>query len=169
MRERISHLLIGDTLKAKAARSTVLTIVNFGGQNVIRLLSNLILTRILFPEAFGLMALVQVILAGLQLFSDIGLRDSVIQDKRGGEPDFLNTAWVISIIRGFLLWFATILLAAPMAAFYDAPLLAEILPVAGFAVVLQGFSSTRILLADRNLCKPRWSFCRGTAKPLLSP
>jgi len=148
---RVAQILTSNSLKAKATRSTILAIVNFGGQNAIRLLSSLVLTRLLFPEAFGLMALVQVVLTGLQLFSDIGLREAVIQDKRGGDPDFLNTAWVINIGRGFLLWFVTLLLAAPIAEFYDAPQLAELLPIAGLTAVFQGFGSTRILVADREL------------------
>lgn len=151
MSSKSIRFLAGDTLKAKAVRSIILTVCNFGGQNVIRLASNLILTRILFPEIFGLMALIQVVLAGLQLFSDIGLRDAIIQDKRGDDPNFLNTAWALSIGRGFLLWFATIILAAPVAEFYSAPQLAQLLPVAGFTSVLIGFGSTRILTADRNL------------------
>lgn len=151
MSAKSARLLKSDSLGAKAARSTLLTILNFGGQNVIRLASNLILTRLLFPEVFGLMALVQVVMVGLQLFSDIGIREAVIQDKEGGKPAFLNTAWVITIGRGFLLWFATIILAAPLAEFYNAPQLAEILPVAGFTTVLLGFNSTNILVADRNL------------------
>ncbi len=151
MSEKSARLLKSNSLEAKAARSTLLTVLNFGGQNVIRLASNLILTRLLFPEVFGLMALVQVVLGGLQLFSDIGIREAVIQDKEGGTPKFLNTAWVITIVRGFILWFATILLAAPIADFYNAPQLAEILPVAGFTTVLLGFNSTNVLVADRNL------------------
>ena len=56
-----------------------MTILAFGGGNVLRLLSNLLLTRLLFPEVFGLMAIVQVFLGGLQMFSDIGLKTSIIQ------------------------------------------------------------------------------------------
>jgi hypothetical protein len=54
-------------------RGSMLTVISFGGQNALRLGSNLILTRLLFPEAFGLMALVQVFMTGLQMFSDLGI------------------------------------------------------------------------------------------------
>ena len=149
--ELITHYVKSESLKAKAARGSLLTIFNFGGQNPIRLASNLILTRLLFPEAFGLMALMQVVLVGLQLFSDVGLREAVIQDKRGGDPDFLDTAWVFSIGRGFVLWIAAVLLAVPGANFYNAPQLAELLPVLGLTLFLRGFASTRILVAERDL------------------
>jgi hypothetical protein len=63
---------------------------------------DLILTRLLFPEAFGLMALVQVFMGGLQMFSDLGVNMSIIQSKRGEDPDFLNTAWTFQILRGLI-------------------------------------------------------------------
>ena len=84
-------------------RGSFLTVLNFGGHNILRLGSNLILTRILFPEAFGLMALVQVVLAGTEMFSDFGIRGSIVQSSRGDDPVFLNTAWTVQIGRGVLL------------------------------------------------------------------
>ena len=104
MKQRVKSLLSGDGLRAKAMRGSAMTIISFGGQNVLRLGSNLILTRLLFPEAFGLMALVQVFMGGLQMFSDLGIQASIIQNSRGDDPDFLNTAWTIQVIRGTCLW-----------------------------------------------------------------
>lgn len=65
---RLNALFDGDSLKARAMRGSALTFLNFGGAMFLRLASNLILTRILFPEAFGLMALVQVVILGLGMF-----------------------------------------------------------------------------------------------------
>lgn len=132
-------------------RGSGLTMIGFGGQNVLRLISNLILTRLLFPEAFGLMALVQVFLAGLMMFSDIGIKTSIIQNKRGDDPDFLNTAWTIQIIRGVLLWLAACALAIPAANLYDEPMLAQLLPIVGLNALIAGFTTTNIATADRHL------------------
>jgi O-antigen/teichoic acid export membrane protein len=74
--------------------------LKFGGNNALRLGSNLILTRLLFPEAFGLMALVQVFLTGLQMFSDFGLQASVIRSSPRRGSGFLHTAWTVQILRG---------------------------------------------------------------------
>lgn len=38
------------------------------------------------------MALVHIFVIGLNLFSDVGIGLSIIQNKRGDEPDFINTA-----------------------------------------------------------------------------
>ena len=148
---KLGALMRGDGLKARATRGSLLTIGQFGIANFLRLASNLILTRILFPEAFGLMALVMVVIAALEMFSVTGIGPSIIQNKRGEDPAFLNTAWSVQIIRGFVLWAFAILLAGPAATFYDQPLLAQMIPVAGFAAVIAGFQSTNIFTADRNL------------------
>ncbi|MGR3493676.1 oligosaccharide flippase family protein [Citreimonas sp.] len=141
----------GGGLGARAARSTLLTVAGYGGNQAIRLASNLILTRLLFPDAFGLMALVLVFLMGLALFSDMGITPSILHSKRGDDPDFLDTAWTMQVMRGFVLWGFACLGAWPMAWFYDEPMLAQLLPVAGAALAITGFKPTRIDTANRHL------------------
>ena len=51
----------GDGLGARIMRSAALTVFGFGASQALRLASNLILTRLLFPEAFGVMVLVGLI------------------------------------------------------------------------------------------------------------
>jgi O-antigen/teichoic acid export membrane protein len=148
---RIKSQLIGDGLKARALRGAALTITSTAGGQFLRLVSNLILTRILFPEAFGLMALVTVFITGLQMFSDVGLNASIIQNKRGDDPDFLNTAWTLQIGRGVLLWLATVALAWPVAIFYAEPQLAQLLPVAGLGALIAGFNATNMITVNRHL------------------
>jgi len=149
--KRLIKVMSGNQLTARILRSTSWVLVGFGGAQVIRLASNLILTRILFPEAFGLMALVTVITVGLMMFSDVGIGPSISQSKRGDDPAFLNTAWTIQAMRGLTLWVITLLLAWPMAQFYDQPDLAIYLPVAGLALVISGLLPTRIETARRHL------------------
>ncbi|SIO59870.1 Membrane protein involved in the export of O-antigen and teichoic acid [Rhodovulum sp. ES.010] len=141
----------GDGLAARARRGSVLTVVEFGGANVLRLVSSLILTRILFPDAFGLMALIAVVTGGVAMFSDIGIRASIIRHERGDDPEYFNTAWTLQVIRGVFLS-AMIALLAPFAAdFYDEPRLAQLLPVAGLSALIDGFTPTRVMTAARHL------------------
>ncbi len=144
-------LLKGDSLIARALRGAGLTIFGFGWSQALRLLSNLVLTRLLFPEAFGLMALISVFLMGLNMFSDVGVAPAILQSKRGDERDFLDTAWTIQVIRGSLLWVAACLLAWPAALIYDVPELAMMLPVAALTLVIKGFNTTRYQEANRHL------------------
>lgn len=138
-------------LFARALRGGALTAGSYAITQVLRLGSNLILTRLLFPEAFGLMALVSVVLVGLAMFSDVGIGPAIAQNRRGDDPDFLDTAWTINVGRGVLLWLATCALALPAAALYGAPELALLLPAAGLTLLVAGFNPTRIDTANRHL------------------
>ena len=141
----------GDGLRARVLRGTGLTLIGFGGAQVLRLAGNLVLTRILFPEVFGLMALVQVFMTGLQMFSDMGLRTSVIQNERGDDPLFLGTAFTLQLIRGIILWLAACALALPAANFYEAPMLAQLLPIVGLNAVISGTVSMNAARVNRHM------------------
>lgn len=139
------------SLKKLAIRGAVWTLVGYGLSQSLRLGANLILTRLLIPEMFGLMALVNVFILGLTLFSDIGIGPSIIQHQRGDDPDFLNTAWTIQIIRGFGLWFLCLLIAWPIAQFYSEPQLLWLIPIVGLSTVINGFNSTALFTLKRKI------------------
>ncbi len=149
----IKHTAVfsGQGLLARVLRSASWLMIGYGGSQALRLGANLILARILFPEAFGLMALVTVVTVGLSLFSDVGIGPAIAQNPRGDDPDFLNTAWTIQVIRGFALWGMTFLLAWPVAWLYAQPDLMVYLPIAGISLAIAGFNPTRIETAHRHL------------------
>ncbi|MBO9474059.1 oligosaccharide flippase family protein [Shimia sp. R10_1] len=148
---RLQQITKGQSLGARALRSGGLTILGYGGSQALRLASNLILTRLLFPEAFGLMSLVWVFMQGLNNLSDMGVSQSILQSKRGEDPAFLNTAWTLQVLRGVILMGLTWALAAPVAAFYEAPELAQILPVVGVTLLISGVFPTKKDSANRRL------------------
>lgn len=138
-------------LENKAIAGTLWTIVGYGGSQSLRLVSNLILTRLLFPELFGLMALVRTFIQGLWLFSDIGIKPSIIRSPRGDDPTFLNTAWTLQVIRGLGLWIVCCLIAWPVSRFYDNQELLWLLPTVGLTTILSGFNSTSLATLNRKL------------------
>jgi O-antigen/teichoic acid export membrane protein len=142
-------------LPRRALRGSVLTVVAFGASNVLRFAANLLQTRLLMPEHFGLMTIVTGIVMGLHLFTDIGVGPSIVQSPRGEDPVFLNTAWTIQVIRGFGVWVVASLLAWPLAAFYGKPILATLLPVASLSGLIGGFASTRLHTENRRLAYGR--------------
>ena len=145
------HQFRGDGLRARAMRGSGWTLFGFGTSQVLRLGSNLILTRLLFPEAFGLMALASVFQQGLGMLSDIGVGPSIVQNKRGDDPDFLATAWTMQVIRGFTLFLCMCALAYPASLMYDQPLLLPILIMLGLTSIIQGFQSIGISTASRKM------------------
>lgn len=139
------------TLQKRALQGVVWSFASYGISQGLRLISNLILTRLLFPDLFGLMALVSTFIIGLQLFSDIGIGPNIVQSRRGDDPDFINTAWTIQTIRGIGLWIASFMIAWPLANFYERSELLWLIPVVGLTTVIDGFNSINRFTLQRNL------------------
>lgn len=139
------------SVKRSAVRGAVWTMVSYTGTQSLRLLSNLILSRLLFPAAFGQMTLVFTFITGLQMFSDLGTGRAIIQSKRGDDQDFLRTGWTIQCARGALLWIASCAIAIPVARFYEQPVLVSLIPVAGLSALIAGFDSTSVFRQQKHL------------------
>ncbi|WP_417542115.1 oligosaccharide flippase family protein [Methylophaga thalassica] len=145
------------SLKKKAINSSVWVVVGYGISQSLRLVSNVLLAKLLFPEVFGLMMLVNVFIQGISMFSDLGTGASIIQNKRGADPDFLNTAWTLQIIRGAIIWAIACLSSPIYASIFDEPRLIDIIPIAALSAIVSGFYSTSISSANRNLSLKRYT------------
>lgn len=129
---------------------------------MLRLLSSLILTRLLLPEAFGLVAAVNTLYFALVMFSDLGVWQSVVKSERGTQPNFMGTAWTVQLLRGVLLAVVVLLLAL---GFYSAsdygffqqgtvyadPRLPPMIAVFSLCALLQGLESMKLAIAQREL------------------
>jgi O-antigen/teichoic acid export membrane protein len=139
------------SLKRRAVRGTVLSLVSVFGMQVLRLAGNLITTRILFPEAYGLMALVLVLNQGLQMISDVGIIPSIVQHPRGEERSFLDTAWTIQVLRGAVITVLAAALALPYARFYGHDELLPLILVASIQGFVTGLDSTKYGTLNRRI------------------
>ena len=153
--KEVSHGVEGQSggggLRKLAMHGAFWTFLGFGTKQALRFVNRTILSYLIIPELFGVMTIVNVFILGLDFFSDVGIVPNIIQSKRGDEPRFLNTAWTLQVGRGVLLWICTILLAFPVANFYDNPIYRIVLPVTGLAALIGGFKSTKLATAQRNL------------------
>jgi O-antigen/teichoic acid export membrane protein len=132
-------------------RGSAWTIIAMGAQYILRLGSTLVLTRLLLPEAFGLIALIAVVMTGLAMFSDVGIASSIVRDPHGDEPLFLNTLWTTQIIRGIAIWLVATAAAYPAALLFGEAQLVELLPVAATSALFAGLLSTKYHLLRRHL------------------
>ena len=105
----------GSSLKKLAVRGSVYELLGYGASMVLRLGGNLVLTRFLAPADFGLVAIVNAILYGLEMLSDVGLRMAVIQQENGDDQNFLDTVWTLQVFRGFARWVIACSLTYPIA------------------------------------------------------
>jgi O-antigen/teichoic acid export membrane protein len=138
-------------LESSALRGTYWVVIFYGLSMVLRLGSSIVLSRLFLPQYFGLMTLITTVIIGINLFSHVGVQESIIQDPRGDVPVFLQTAWTLQVIRGLGLFLLTIPLAWPVAHFYHQPQIIVLLPWLGFTCLLAGFSSPSLLVLSRHL------------------
>lgn len=120
------------------------------GQKLISFLTFVILSRILSPEAFGLVALSTVFIAFAETFLDYGFTDAIVQ-REVLDPPHLDTAFWLSILTGGLLTVAGIALSPVVAAFFSEPRLALILAWLSVGFILSAFSSTQRAILRRHL------------------
>lgn len=139
------------SLKRKAFSASVWSILEYGFGMGLRVVSSLVLTRLLLPTYFGEITLVTTLIIGINLLSDIGLTPSVIQSPRGDEPTFLNTAWTLQIVRGVALWLIAVALSWPVALFYHDAKLKYLLPVLALSTLISGFNGTGLLTLSRHM------------------
>ena len=127
------------------------TVLGHGWTQGLRFIGNIILTRLLIPEDFGMMQLVFVFIQGVAMFSDLGININIIQHAKGEDTNFLKTAWTIQIFRGILISLILGSLAYPLAMLYHAPQLVWLIPLAGLNAVIDGLASTNLITFNRKL------------------
>src|SRR5665213_3405929 len=99
-------------------RGTAWTLGAFGVSQGLRLVTNVALARLLAPELFGIMVIVNSIRIGIELISDVGIGQNIVHNTDAEKPDFYNTAWTLQLIRSVVLWIVFSAAAIPIAHFY---------------------------------------------------
>ena len=150
------------TLRQRALRAGVWTVASYGVELSTRLLTNLVMTRLLFPDAFGVVAAATALIVGLQLLSDFGVRAVIIQSPHGEDSEFLRSAWTFQFSRGVFLWLVLTIACALLslstvhsvlaaASVFANPSFPAVAGMLGLSLILSGIKSTTIPLNIRKL------------------
>ncbi len=138
------------TLSQKVVRGGFWVGVSFGAEKVLGLVRSIILARLLVPEDFGLMGVTAVVLGGLSVFTNTGIEPAIIQRKDCNER-VLNTAWVISVIRGIFLCILLFIAAPYVALFFNDSRLTLIVRVISITLLASGFRNIGLILLQKEL------------------
>ena len=162
-------------LAKRLARGAGVSVLSYAATQIIRLGGNLITTRLLVPELFGVMALAATILTGMEMLSDLGIRQSVVRSKSERDDDFLGTAWTLQIVRSALmatafglltlaLWVAQSYDAFPPDTAYAEPKLPLVLAVFCVGSFVRGFSSIQLFVVERRVQFTRIAIHRAVSQ-----
>ncbi len=136
---------------AKLVNGAILTAAAFGIGQALRFATNIVLARLLAPELFGLMVIVNTVRLGTELISDIGINQNIVYSKHSDDPAFYNTAWSLQIIRSIILWAFIVIAAFPVAKLYDIDQLTPILVVSSFTTVFVGLTSVSVPMLEKKM------------------
>jgi O-antigen/teichoic acid export membrane protein len=150
------------SLKQRFVRGFSWTLAGYALSQILRLGSSLILTRLLAPDIYGVMAIGYMVVTALVMFSDIGLAAGAIQSRRGEDPTYLNVAWIVQIARGMVIMLVALGLSGAMAlgwlagllppdSVYADPRIPGLLAVVSLYGLVSGFESTKVFFARRTL------------------
>ena len=99
-------------------QATIYNAMSKYGTMIVQLGLTMVLSRLILPEAFGVIAIITVVLGFLNLFADMGLGISVIQHPDMSKND-INKLFTFSFVVGLLLAVFTISLSIPLVSFYE--------------------------------------------------
>jgi O-antigen/teichoic acid export membrane protein len=110
----------------------------------------IILARILTPRQFGVFGIVSFALSFLEIITETGINVFLIQ-KKENYKHYLDTAWVVSILRGVSIAVVLFLLASPLSAFFNSPESLRLLQLVALVPLIRGFVNPAIVSLQKDL------------------
>jgi O-antigen/teichoic acid export membrane protein len=132
-------------------------IAGFSWQTILKLATSAmtlvkisILARLLSPTDFGLFSLTAVALGVTESLTQTGINLTIIQAKESIRY-FIDTAWVIAIIRGLIIGCVMLVLGWGISNWYQEPALLLLIGVAALVPVIKGFINPAIITLHKDM------------------
>ncbi len=109
-----------------------------------------VLARLLAPEQFGLFGIASLVLAFLEIVTETGINIFLIQEKRNLK-DYVDTAWIISIIRGATISITLFIFSPVVASFFDSPEALRLIWLISLVPLIRGFINPSIVRFQKDL------------------
>ena len=138
------------SLSRRIFRSGVFVLVSTLVVNLLTLIRQIALARMLFPEAFGVMSICAIILRGVNVFTEMGLAPALIYRQQGFE-EAKDTAFTLGVLRGVALASVLFFIAPYIGNFYEEKGLRLFLRVISVALVLDGFRNINIVALQKQI------------------
>ena len=110
-----------NNLNSLLANPTFLVGSTFVVQNVIRLIGTIILTRLLVPEAYGIIGILTSVAFAVALLTDVGFQAFMLRHRDIDTKYFRDAMWTIRFVRSVALASLFFVLAGPVANWLDKP------------------------------------------------
>lgn len=153
----VDRALLGEGLRAKAMRGGGWLGGGSVAEQASRFVRNMVLARLLAPSAFGTIAIVLSSASLVESLTDVGVRQAIIQNPRGGENAYLNTGWWLGMGRSVSAYLIIFTMAPWISRYYGHAELSALLRVALLSTLMTGVMSPRATLAQKKMKFGRWA------------
>lgn len=143
--------------KSKALTGLMWSFLEKFGAQCVTLVVSIVLARLLEPDVFGMISIVTVFMAVLNVFVDSGLGNALVQKKDADEVDFSSVFFfnILMCAALYLLLFAT---APFIAQFFNLPELSLVIRVMGLTLIFSGINNVQKAFVARQLKFKRFFF-----------
>lgn len=145
---------MAEDLNTKIVNATKWSTITEVMAKLVAPISSMVLARLLTPEAFGVVATLNMVIAFAEIFTDAGFQRYLIQHEFKDEDDkdkFTNVAFWSNLVMSFVLWAVIAIFNAPLAELVGSPGLGHVLVVAFVSIPIAAFSSIQMALFKRRL------------------
>lgn len=145
---------MADNLNKKIVNATKWSTITEVMAKLVAPISSMVLARLLTPEAFGVVATLNMVITFAEIFTDAGFQRYLIQHEFKDEDDkdkSTNVAFWSNLVMSFVLWGVIAIFNAPLAKLVGSPGLGHVLVVACVSIPIAAFSSIQMALFKRSL------------------
>lgn len=134
------------SLRKRTINGVFWTIVQQACVQGVNFVVQIILARILLPEAFGILAILQIFVSISTSIMDGGMTSSLIRTKNPDQKDY-STVFYMNLIFSIILYLMFFLSATYISSFFELPPLTDIIRVYTLSLVIQalvGVQTTKL-------------------------
>jgi len=142
--------MISDTLVKVAAKGVGFLTAQTFLKKFLGIARSIILARLLSPTDFGLISLAMVLIQGMNSLTSVGIDKYLIQ-KQSLDTDIIGNAWLLNMIRGFLLTLLALAFCPLYSKLVHEPKTLELLQIIAFIPFVEGLKNPSSILAEREI------------------
>lgn len=130
------------SLKSKTLIGVLWTFSQQFSVKGIAFIVQIILARLLLPEVFGLIAIIQIFVAIGQTLVDAGMTSSLIRTQNADQKDY-STVFFLNLITSVIIYVILFFSASPIATFFERPQLTTLLRVYTLTFIIQALANVQ--------------------------
>jgi lipopolysaccharide exporter len=140
----------GAQIRDLLSRDPSIVILSMLALNFLRLISSLVLTRLLAPSDFGIIGIITLTQYTLIMLFDAGFDALVVQHRDVGDQRFFNAVWTVRFAQSILLALLMAISASAVARFFGDEALTSAIAVSALGFAATAPQSLSFMVAIRN-------------------